>query len=528
MNRSLFVLIGTVLLALVGARISYSLLVKHEIKTTSPSWFDAICEADDRTESRRSCAEVVSSPWGTIPPIPKDTAAEERELQRPLPVLSFIELKPRPVALFGMIYFSVLAAWYIGIGRCHYSRRWWHLVPLTLNTLGVCGAAFFAYIMFFTKLEAWCPWCMVTHVINVLMWVGAILLWPRGSAEAPAAGKPASVQSGKTGSKKRAKPDAPASEVTEAWAGDTLPPARVHPTWRLALVTLAVMLGIAMSESLYRAFASEFRKRREFQMAFGGCEREIKKVQDSASTLFALYEANPKVSIPIREDDAVKNPGTNRLVAVIYSDFRCPHCARFATYMKEEIEPMFGESLKVVFKHYPADKNCNKYMDQKKRSMHPGACAAAAASEAARILGGTDAFWKAHDLLFASQAKLGKREFYLEFANQLGLDRKKFVETLASDEVASRIKEDIDLAKKIKMRGTPSLYVSGRKVPSFARSQDIFWQEVKRRYDRLLEMRKERAKKAGDSSQSRETPARPQQPATPPPTEGSQDQSIAR
>jgi protein-disulfide isomerase/uncharacterized membrane protein len=526
MNRSRYVLIGVVLLAFAGAYISYNLLVKHEMKRTGLSWFDEVCEADDPAVSQRSCDEVVASPWGTFPPIPRGTPTADQEKPQAVPGLPGVTLKPRPVALFGMMYFSVLAAWYIAIGRCDPSRRLWHLVPLGLNTAGVGGAIFFAYIMFFTDLEAWCPWCMVTHVINIVMWFGAVMLWPSGPVEETGAETPPSDtprDKAEKAGKKRGKPAAPAPATVPADFSRPIAPA--HPVGRLVAVTLLMMACVALSESLYHAYAAQFRKRYDFERGFANCEAEIRKVQENAETLFALYQANPKVNIKLRPDDAVKNPGKNRLVAIVFSDFRCPHCARFAKYMTEEIEPMFGENLKVVFRHYPADKGCNKYMPKDKKSMHPGACAASAAAEAARILGGPEAFWKAHDLLFESRRRLGKREFYLEFADTLGLDRKTFVETAASDEVANRINEDIELAREIKMRGTPSLYLSGRKVPSFARSQKVFWKEAKLRFDRLLEMRQRQSKKATGPAKGGATPARPD---TPPVTEGSQDQSIAQ
>ncbi len=531
-KHTLPVLTATVILALLGVYISNNLLVKHVNKQTGLGWFDSTCEASDDSQSRRSCDEVVSSAWGTFPPIPKGTPEEQRHVPRPAPLLG-LNLTPRPVALFGMIYFSVMAAWYVAVGRCDYRRRFWHLVPLALNTAGVCGVVFFAYVMFFTDLEAWCPWCLVTHVINVLMLVGTILLWPRKRYEVAEATRLAGPVAGggdastdtadaepKSTARRKVAPTAPPAEATAPAGTAATRPA--NPTGHLVFVTAVLALSLAAAQLLYYEFADAMRGKHAFQGAFGKCEEEIKKVQESASTLYALYEANPKVNIPIRPDDPIKNARTGKLLAVVFSDFGCPHCRQFAKYMSETVEPMFGDSLKVVFKHYPASNKCNKYL---KTPMHPGACPAAMAAEAARKLGGSDAFWKAHDLLFAASKKQrNSGEYYGWLARELGFDPVEFAKTMTSDEVRERIAEDIDVASAIKMRGTPSLYVSGRLVPSFARREAIYWEEVKRRFDAIMARREQLRQHSRGTPQ----PDRPTQSMPPPATEDSPDQSIVR
>lgn len=131
----------------------------------------------------------------------------------------------------------------------------------------------------------------------------------------------------------------------------------------------------------------------------------------------------------------------------------------------------------------------------------------AKAAKAARLLGGTRAFWKAHDLLFDSQKELGRDEFYRELADRLGFDRQRFVQTMQSEAVAKRILQDIDLAREIGMRGTPSLYISGRHVPSLAREQDVFWQEVKRRYDYTLRARQRKQAEAQKQQHEHKRPS---------------------
>ena len=476
MPRKRLILAFVIVSSLLGALISYNLLVKHEMKHTGLSWFDDVCEGDSEKGSARSCDAVVASPWGTFPPIPREESEDEPEAEsepvsdrraaeaalarqyapRPLPILSGIRMVPRSVALFGMMYFSALATWYLAVGRVTYDRRRWHLVPLLLNVAGVAGVLFFLYLMFFTDLDEWCPWCLVAHALNVAALVGAFLLWPRA---VPAA--------------------APEPQGPEPAA----PPSASHPSRRLAFVTLATMAAVAVAELWLHDYAAEQRGRRLYQVGFATVAKAHAELEESirqhVGTLYAIYEQGELLDIPIRPDDPVKNPGATDAVMVIITDFQCPHCARFAKYTDEVLEPMFGERLKIVFKHYPASTECNPHIPH---NMHPAACAASRAAEAARVLGGNDAFWKAHDLMFANQGRLANPTRYLpELAKGLGFEWETFRETMDSDAVRNRIREDVELAKKIKLRGTPSLYLNGRHVPSVCRPVKVFWQEVERR-----------------------------------------------
>ena len=75
----------------------------------------------------------------------------------------------------------------------------------------------------------------------------------------------------------------------------------------------------------------------------------------------------------------------------------------------EQVLDKYPNSVKIVFKHLPL-------------SIHEQALPAALASMAAAEQG---KFWEYHDELFFNQASLSS-EKYLEIAQKLGLDLKKF------------------------------------------------------------------------------------------------------
>jgi protein-disulfide isomerase len=80
-----------------------------------------------------------------------------------------------------------------------------------------------------------------------------------------------------------------------------------------------------------------------------------------------------------------------------------------------------------------------------------------------------------HDLLFANQRAL-QPEKLKEYAQQLELDVAKFEADMASAEVKSAIRDDMNLSKKAGVRGTPTIFLNGKLVEN--RSVDGFKQMI--------------------------------------------------
>jgi len=513
MRRTWPLLLTAVLLSLVGAYVSYNLLATHYTNETGLAWFDEVCEGGE--ESARSCDKVLASDYGTFPAAPADARPEEK--YKAVSVLGLFEMRPRPVALFGLMYFSVLAAWYLAIGRPSRSRRILHLLPLLLNLCGVAGAVYFVYLMF-AAMDVWCSWCMVTHVVNGLLLVCAILLWPRKPVVVEATGdlpgqtsEPGSGPFKATASTPSELPNpqpteaSPAASVDRSAAAPGAPgPGKpvAHPSLRLCLVALAGIAAVVAAEWYLgnTAHANELLTYQNNYVA------EFNK--SAANLMYKLYLSNRKHHFPRRPDDPVKNEDAGRLALVVFSDFRCPHCGSFAEYLAKRVEPLFEGLLRTTFRHFPASKDCNPHVAQ---DLHPGACVASRAVEAAHVLGGNEAFWRAHDLLFSFRKTPGELD-YRDIARQLDLDPDRFVETMDSQAVMDRINEDIELALKVQVDATPALYLSGRRVPRAAVRQMLFWRMAKAQLDKILaarEAKKAQAQKQKDQQPEQPTPGTP-------------------
>jgi len=113
----------------------------------------------------------------------------------------------------------------------------------------------------------------------------------------------------------------------------------------------------------------------------------------------------------------------------------------------EQVLDKYPDSVKIVFKHYP--------LAFHKQAL-PAALAAMAAAEQGK-------FWEYHDELFINQDKLSS-ETYMQIAQNMGLDLKKFSLDIMRPSLRQKIEQDIADGKKAKVTGTPTIFVNGRKL----------------------------------------------------------------
>jgi protein-disulfide isomerase len=107
----------------------------------------------------------------------------------------------------------------------------------------------------------------------------------------------------------------------------------------------------------------------------------------------------------------------------------------------------YPDKIRLVIKNYPY-----KYRDFSK--------IAAEATLAARDQG---KYWEMHDLLLARSPKLDRASL-IAYAGELGLEVKKFTESIDSGKHAPEIDRDLKLAESIDLYNTPTLYINGRQV----------------------------------------------------------------
>ncbi len=455
MSRATILQFLAVALCAAAAFVSHKLLTKHVTGSSGSTWFEAGCTPGDETGGA-DCAAVLTSPHSYWPP--KKTGEP--------PGTPHV-----PVAFLGLVYYSALGVWLIGVGRPSRVRRWLHLLPLACVLCGLAISIYYTFIMYST-LEVWCPWCLLTHILNFLIAVCVILLWPRRAKGVRAAGS--SLRGYPRGLKPAARK--PMAHEREASSIVQSRQDTVHPSWTRVLGTIGAIAIVSYGNYGQSALLAVRRTRTVLQQ----CLSAVTRIKTDTTKLVRNWRLAERQEIHVRPDDPIRTGATadrKAIEVIVFSDFRCPSCRRFAALLHERIDPLFAGGLRIVFKHYPLDRQCNP---QAGRTLHPNACAAARVAEAARLIGGSRLFWKAHDVLFERQLgeSQGKSIDVEAIADELGLDANRLLEEMDSAQVALRIREDAMTAKDCGVRGTPAVFVEGKLVDPLAILEIEFWEQV--------------------------------------------------
>lgn len=145
--------------------------------------------------------------------------------------------------------------------------------------------------------------------------------------------------------------------------------------------------------------------------------------------------------VDVERDHLLGDP--EALVTIVeYLDFECPFCAR-ATGMWQDLRDQLGGGARYVVRHLPLENS------------HPHAFGAAMAAEAASNQG---RFWEMHNILFANQERLEPQDLR-GYAEDLGLDIVRFERDLLSEELAWRIRDDMQSAFDSGAQGTPTFFL---------------------------------------------------------------------
>ncbi len=147
-------------------------------------------------------------------------------------------------------------------------------------------------------------------------------------------------------------------------------------------------------------------------------------------------------------DSLIKGKKDAPVTIVEFSDFQCPFSQRFHPVVNE-VFTAYPNDVNFVYKNFPLP-------------FHPQSKPAAKAALAAREQG---KYWEMVELLFQNGQNLSD-ETYEKLAGQLGLNVGKFMKDYKDKdgEWEKLIADDMNLAKGIDVRGTPTFFINGRKT----------------------------------------------------------------
>ena len=149
-------------------------------------------------------------------------------------------------------------------------------------------------------------------------------------------------------------------------------------------------------------------------------------------------------------------PANAPVTIVEFGDLECPSCRAEAPLLRQLIPEMFPNKVRIVFKDYPLE------------SIHPWA---RAASIAARCVfrQNPQAFWKFYDWDYENQDDItveNLKSKVLGWAGGNGINSTQLATCIDSKATDAEVAQNIGEGRAAGVRGTPTLFVNGRKSPS--------------------------------------------------------------
>jgi len=320
-----------------------------------------------------------------------------------------------PLALWGAIFYCALVL--LGVGSLIFRHdcgqaflRWAFL----LAVLGLAFDLYLAHAMIF-RIRAVCWLCIATYAVNFAIIIGLLKqVW-----RAP-------------------EPRIPLLSIfpwTEDAQANDLYYRNVIKGLLIVGIALTAVIGIAGSQFLTRSLT-------------GNDNERLAKVTKNLSRQKPQF-----IDVKNRPFMGSENA---KLTVVEFSDFMCPYCAKASKYIK-----LAGsgnqDKARFVFRHYPLDKSCNRKLSS---DVHPGACMLA---EGAVCAHEQNKFWAFHDIAFETKGQIS-RSVVQDIAARINLDLNPFNGCLDSGRGLKVVKEDIQAAFDAGVRGTPTLFINGRRL----------------------------------------------------------------
>ena len=167
-------------------------------------------------------------------------------------------------------------------------------------------------------------------------------------------------------------------------------------------------------------------------------EQQRKEMEEAAKKVYDIEIGN----------SSVRGNKNAPVTLVEFTDFQCPFCSRFHN-VSVELLKAYPDKVKVVLKNFPL-------------SFHQEAKPAAKAVLAAKEQG---KYWEMVDAILEDNSALNADK-YQQLAKKIGLNVDKFNKDLKANDAAyeKALQDDITLAGKVNVRGTPAFYLNGRMI----------------------------------------------------------------
>lgn len=178
---------------------------------------------------------------------------------------------------------------------------------------------------------------------------------------------------------------------------------------------------------------------------------KVTTIEENQQKILKFFDRARKPSVDVNKvhnipigASPVKGAFNAPVTIVEFSDFQCPFCAKLQPTLREVLKA-YPDTVKLVYKNFPL-------------SFHKQAMNAAKAAHAA---GEQGKYWEMHDKIFEKYNNLTEESF-TGFAQELGLDMEAFAKDFSSGKYDKLIQEDMQIAARVGVRGTPTLFINGK------------------------------------------------------------------
>lgn len=172
--------------------------------------------------------------------------------------------------------------------------------------------------------------------------------------------------------------------------------------------------------------------------------------------IFSQNSSNKSSTSSAQPSNHVIGDGAKSVTLIEYGDFQCSACKAYETVLKQ-VRTAYAKDIYFQFRNLPLV------------SIHPNAFPAARAAEAASL---QDKFWEMHDTLYENQDSTGQAgwvasknaldDYYVKFAQQIGLNLTQFRQDYASSKANGAINADLAaFGKTGKQMSTPTFFLNG-------------------------------------------------------------------
>jgi len=180
------------------------------------------------------------------------------------------------------------------------------------------------------------------------------------------------------------------------------------------------------------------------------------------SDIFSVVDLSKKTFFKLESEsllskDFSKGAKDYKVQLVKFADLECPFCLSFVPILNDLVKE-YPDTLQVVYKNFPLDKACNKFVEM---DLHKNACFLA---QTARCAGEEGKFWEV-----LSSIESESDNFVKDFKNQiesLDINYSNLKSCLESKRHLPKIKDDINVGEAKGVTGTPVFWINGYRVTS--------------------------------------------------------------